>query len=286
MADAPKQLRLTDETFERFKSIASDNGLTAQQTMDSLLLAYETGMSRADNPDVLTDIDNFQLHMNAITESYLHILQLKKDTEDRVRVDFANKLQSKDATIEDLQSQKAELTAISENAKLEINNNQNIIQTLTKENEEKSNEISSLQNQLKDKEDIISGLREKTLEIESLKAEHKKLDAEIEQSKTDIKTKDATIQSLKDDLTAEQMKVKDMTRDAEIQKQKSELDKQLAVSQIKETYSDKVESLRADKEKLLDEISKLKDYIRQLDQPKAEPREDSEDDNPEQLTFD
>lgn len=279
MADAPKQLRLTDETFERFKSIASDNGLTAQQTMDSLLLAYETGMSRADNPDVLTDIDNFQLHMNAISESYLHILQLKKDTEDRVRVDFANKLQSKDATIEDLQSQKAELTAISENAKLEINNNQNIIQTLTKENEEKSNEISSLQNQLKDKEDIISGLREKTLEIESLKAEHDKLNA-------DIKTKDATIQNLKADLTAEQMKVKDMTRDAEIQKQKSELDKQLAVSQIKETYSDKVESLRADKEKLLDEISKLKDYIRQLDQPKAEPREDSEDDNPEQLTFD
>lgn len=279
MADAPKQLRLTDETFEKFKSIASDNGLTAQQTMDSLLLAYETGMSRAENPDVLTDIDNFQLHMNAITESYLHILQLKKDTEDRVRVDFANKLQSKDATIEDLQSQKAELTAISENAKLEINNNQNIIQTLTKENEEKSNEISRLQNQLKDKEDIISGLREKTLEIESLKAEHDKLDA-------DIKTKDATIQSLKADLTAEQMKVKDMTRDAEIQKQKSELDKQLAVSQIKETYSDKVESLRADKEKLLDEISKLKDYIRQLDQPKAEPREDSEDDNPEQLTFD
>lgn len=280
-----RSIRADEQTLERFKALSEEFD-NQGECLSSLIKAYEISKAKSVLTDTGRAIEDFETHTAAIQEIFITLLESISNADERIKNKYEIELQTRTRTISDLQMQNTVLNNQLDDAQNLLDLKQGIVSQLTEDKNKAESTITTLNNQLKDKEDIISGLREKTLEIESLKAEHKKLDAEIEQSKTDIKTKDATIQSLKDDLTAEQMKVKDMTRDAEIQKQKSELDKQLAVSQIKETYSDKVESLRAEKEKLLDEISKLKDYIRQLDQPKAEPREDSEDDNPEQLTFD
>lgn len=283
MADAPKQIRLTDETFEQFKKIASDNGLTAQQTMDNLLLAYETGIAREETPDTRTDLDNFITHLNAIQESYLHMIQLNKDSEDRAKLEFIKKLESKDKTILNLQEQKADADAAIETRQEDIDRLMKLIDILKDDKIKDESTINSLNSQLDDKQNIITSLKKENSDLQELRELNKKNLSVIESLKANLETANKTVTTLNLDLQEQKAALEREKNNAAIAKDKAELEKQIAVNQIKAEYQDKLEQLRENKGRMLEEIAKLKDYIREIDQPKEVTPEPEI--NPDQLSF-
>lgn len=283
MADAPKQIRLTDETFEQFKKIASDNGLTAQQTMDNLLLAYETGIAREETPDTRTDLDNFITHLNAIQESYLHMIQLNKDSEDRAKLEFIKKLESKDKTIQNLQEQKAEADAAIETRQEDIDRLMKLIDILKDDKIKDESTINSLNSQLDDKQNIITSLKKENSDLQELREQNKKNLSVIESLKANLETANKTITTINLDLQEQKAALEREKNNAAIANDKAELEKQIAVNQIKAEYQDKLEQLRENKGRMLEEIAKLKDYIREIDQPKEVTPEPEI--NPDQLSF-
>lgn len=275
----PKQIRMTEETFKQFQKICADNNLTAPQAMESLLLAYGTATATQTAPETKTDIDNFVAHLNAIQESYLHMIQLNKDSETRIRAEFVTKLESKDSIISDLQAkEKANSEKLSE-LKTDLHDKDILIKEQTKEIENLERNLNAanannetLMQSIRDKERIISEASGKLDDYDNIKSSLNKKNEEIDNLKAEARNQADIISRMK--------------TEAETKATQYELEKQLAVSQARNEYSEKLEKLRNDKEKLLDEVAKLKDYIRQLDQPKADNTDSSsEEDNPEQLTF-
>lgn len=50
-----------------------------------------------------TDIEDFDIHLQAISSAFLHSLEITENTTERVRAEFQSRLKSKDRTISDLQ---------------------------------------------------------------------------------------------------------------------------------------------------------------------------------------
>ncbi len=95
-------IRADEETKAKFKAIAEtfeNNGIA----LESLLNAYEMQTAKDTLAVRRTDIDDFDIHLQAISSAFLHSLEIAENTTERVRAEFQSRLESKDRTISDLQ---------------------------------------------------------------------------------------------------------------------------------------------------------------------------------------
>jgi DNA repair exonuclease SbcCD ATPase subunit len=105
-------IRADEEVVSQLKEV-TEQFPNASEAFRSLLAAHE--MSRA--KEVLkgqeTSIDDFQAHADALVRAYISSLDLTAGTEQRIRQEFVERLESKDKTIADLQkrTEEAEKTA-------------------------------------------------------------------------------------------------------------------------------------------------------------------------------
>ena len=76
--------------------------------MSALLNAYEVQNARAVLTDRQTDIADYDTHIQAIQSAFLRSLEINENAEKRIRTEFINLLNSKDQTIVQLQTEKAQ----------------------------------------------------------------------------------------------------------------------------------------------------------------------------------
>lgn len=267
--DTPKTIRLSDETFDEFKSLCKESGVSAQVTMDSLLLAYRTKQSQDDLPEIKTDIDNYISHLNAMQESYLHILQLNKDTEIRVRAEFVQKLESKDKIIVDLQEKLVVLEEQLADAKNMADSNAAKIAELTSEVNRVTEDLEREKHLVEIQKIEIKSQKDKLDAAADTLAESKEKSSLISELKQDCENKTKSIENL----TAENEKLrvsieianKQHQADMETAVKQAELDRSIAIAKTKDEYADKLERLRTDKETLSNEVISLKDKVRDLE---------------------
>lgn len=161
-----KSFRVDDDTFNKFKEICKDfenQGECFQQ----IISCYELSLAKKSIPPMETNIKDFQTHIDYILKSYLNSLEVIQNTENRIRLDFQNALQSKDNIIIDLQNK---ITSLNDNIAswVDEKNNLNSLNTsLTTENNDLHKEILSLQ------ENISASKNEYTTNIEALQLEYK-----------------------------------------------------------------------------------------------------------------
>lgn len=102
----PKSIRVEDAVMEKFKKLVSDGDFPSQnQALQALITCYEIDKGRAILPDMKMDIDDFQAHVDAILQGFLHALELNNGAENRIRNEFSTSIASKDKTIASLQGQ-------------------------------------------------------------------------------------------------------------------------------------------------------------------------------------
>lgn len=104
-----KSFRADDETFEKFKSLATEEFGNQGQCLAALINLYEIEKSKLVLGDRKLEVETFQSHLNRLGEMFLSSMQLNQDAEIRIRGEFDKLLSSKDKTISDLQVKASEL---------------------------------------------------------------------------------------------------------------------------------------------------------------------------------
>jgi predicted nucleic acid-binding Zn-ribbon protein len=102
MESKAKSIRADEKTHERFKAIAEDFS-NQGEALESLINTYELQKAKGAITNMQTDIEDFDVYLRGIQKSYLHVLELNQNTENRARLEFQQQLESKERQIADLQ---------------------------------------------------------------------------------------------------------------------------------------------------------------------------------------
>ncbi len=109
-------LRLEDEVKDKLYSYFKENGLTHSAGIQALLHAAELSQASTLLGNRKTEIEDFQAHLNAISDIYLMSLQFGENAEERVRQEFTREIDK----VKDLERIADELRTELRKAKEEI----------------------------------------------------------------------------------------------------------------------------------------------------------------------
>ena len=189
-----------------------------------------------------TDIEDFDIHLQAILSAFLHSLEITENTTERVKAEFQSRLESKDNTISNLQ------------------------QKLNQAEQAKKIAEEQAESALKDKQTIINSLT-----VENIKLRDEAQRTEV--AETALKTAEARIKKLESTIELEKavlqtertanIELKKFTDETAKAKEKllvtiSELNEKVASAQQKsQEKQDIIDSLKEKISQLEKEISKL-----------------------------
>ena len=231
-----KSIRADDETYEKFKAIASQEFGNQGQCLSTLINLYETEQSKVKLIERKLEINSFQSHLNKIGELFLMSLQLNQDAEERVRTEFEKLLESKDRLIIDLQTKVDTTTLMKEQsdeyAKRVRDENKDLYSKNVEVEKQLEKQNSDYDKTLADKDSLNKALtdscNERKIELDKL---HQIIESTTEQLKEFNLIKEAyaksvaenaelakSIERIKVDHASELLKLKDL---AELEKEKA-----------------------------------------------------------------
>lgn len=282
-----KSIRADDDTYEKFKKLATTEFGNQGQCLTALINLYETEISKVALVERKMEIDSFQDYLNKLGSLFLTSLQLNNDAEGRIRDEFARQLDSKDKTIENLQSTIKDLTVIKDGIAKNYNDivvkNEESIKRAA-ELTESNTTIKSLIEEYKGKNAMLLGQikqHEKYPEqLETAKALLADSQTKVLELKDSIKDKDFTINSLNKDIESSkheyEKSINELTKAQEQLKDnyKLEINKvldnhKLEIAQLTETHIQELERVKEkaefDKEKaLLDKNAEHQDALNKI----------------------
>jgi DNA anti-recombination protein RmuC len=268
-----RSFRADEETFEKFKALASEEFGNQGQCLASLISLYETEKSKAVLVERKTEIENFQAHANKIIEMFLMSLQLNEDAEERIRSEFEHLLNSKDRIITDLQTKEQELNTSNElykeTAKEAEQENYRLLNQISELEKHISKQSREYETALADKDSLNKALtdscNDKKIEIEELKTRLSetlfrlsKLD-EIEDQNNKLATENsrlvAEIEKQKEYLVLEKERA---ILSAEKEHQKELKEVQVQHQKELKGYIGQIEKLQEQRNNTINEITELK----------------------------
>ena len=248
-----RSIRADEETLDKFKALSEEFN-NQGDCLASLIKAYEVNKAKSVLSDVRTNISDYESHINAIQDIFISMLESMQNTDIRVRNEYAVRLEADAKTITDLQNRLTESEAELENAQNLLDINSASLAQLREQNIKADEQINSLQSQIRDKKEIIDSLNLQLSDYIKIKDEFETKNQIIADFKLERAEHTAEIKSLNAEIDK-------LNAAIETNKKQYELDKQIAINEIKSEYMDKLENLRAEKDKLISEIAKLKDQI-------------------------
>lgn len=194
-----KSFRVTEETFDKFKKIASDEFGNQGQCLDALIALYELENSKSTLIERKLEIESFQDYLNKINQLFLTSLQMSEDAGKRAEEEFVKKLSIKDVTIERMQRREEEFIERDKSLKeenkaktKEVDELKETIKTLEKDKSTLSQLVSRNYDLIEKNKEEIASLKP----LESLKDENKELKKALEKERDSIKEQESHIKSL------------------------------------------------------------------------------------------
>ena len=238
-----KSFRISEDTTDKFRSICADfdNQNTA---LSALISAYEIQNAKAVLSTRQTELEDYDVHLQALQRAFLQSLELNSNAEERIRNEFARQLDTKDKTIADYQTRIDELEGLLKATKEKCDNDtktasdklSEALRDVTEANksiDKLTSELQSAKATVQDKLAIIDGLTARVPETEKLQAELKEKDAAIEKAntqhvveKTELNNK---ILSLNNTITSLTSEIEKLKTSAELAEQKHQLELEKAV---------------------------------------------------------
>lgn len=201
MADVkPVSFRISEDDQEKFKQFASENGLNQAEAFKNLINTWEMAQAKNQIGDRAKEIETFQDTVNNLMGMFINSLAINKTSEERIREQLALELNTKDLTIQDLQTErnkfKENLKSIEEINKELVSNNKNLSDEVKKAQKELDVKIETDKNQ----QEQISTLNSIVTEYKGYKEINKKLDSENKKLLSEISIKDNTVKQLQGEL--------------------------------------------------------------------------------------
>lgn len=198
----PKSFRITEETANKLKEIASSNGKNQQETLSMLIQVYELQEGKETLAGKRDDIDKFQGLLTTITRMYMSALEDENNAMTIARSQFEAQLNSKDQVILGLQNKNKELQKACDLFYSEKDNYELQLENLQRKNDELENgqilQKEAYDNVLQGKDEL---LREKNESIfafqDELKEIKSKYDTLLAENQTAAATQDALREKLK-----------------------------------------------------------------------------------------
>ncbi|EOS25109.1 hypothetical protein C804_04757 [Lachnospiraceae bacterium A4] len=199
----PVPFRIEQETAEKLRALSKDFS-NQDSAFNALIAAYERENLMMAQPQFSEDIRQFEEYQRFLSAKYTDMLNALVTADERARTEVRELLASKDATIQDLQSQleKAKSSretyekfyhdgkAENEAVKKELEKEQLVSQGLRSEIREKEEQNQSIISDKDRLNDILSkAVDEKTKELEKLAEYPQRLekDRQTEQARADIR---------------------------------------------------------------------------------------------------
>lgn len=272
-------IRADENTINRFKAFTEQfpNGAEA---LKALISTQEMAQAKDILPGQGTNITDFQSHAESLVRAYINALDLIANTENRVHSEFLERLESKDKTIIELQTQLADIKQINEQATL---NAQETEQRYIEQEQITANQINDLnlkvaqlerekataelsaQTSLKaqqTQEDVILTLKNKVKELESVAIEKKKAEKQLLDEKQEIKKQLINEKTRADknetELKQEKANIKLLTDQFKLEKEKCIYEERTKVTEQNQELMLEIKNLYAQISDLKDEIYKLK----------------------------
>lgn len=177
----PKSFRIDDETADKFKEIAVAIGGNQQETFSKLIEAYEFQSGKAILTDKKTEIEQFERYINILSRMFMASLEDNQNITEMVRAEYDALLKSKDATIQDLQSQLTMLKQLKEESTMKAKEHaeenarlNHVIDSMIKEYEAKTCDMQAM---LEDKDKLNKALTDSHNDmkhkVDDMQQEHK-----------------------------------------------------------------------------------------------------------------
>ena len=278
-----KSFRISEETTDKFKSVCADFD-NQNAALAALISAYEIQNAKAVLSTRQTELEDYDVHLQALQRAFLQSLELNTNAEERIRNEFARQLDTKDKTIADYQARIDELTAdlkmvkekCSTDIQVSADKLSEALRDITEVNEKNArltDELNAAKATIQDKLSIIDGLTARIPETEQLQTELKEKDAAIERNKSQYAA------------DKEELNNKILQLNATVTSLSAEIDKLKAAAEMsEEKHQLKLEkAVVEEQKKYMDEIEKLRQELYIMKTKKAD--SDTANAEPEQLTF-
>ena len=201
MADIkPVSFRILEEDQEKFKQFASESGFNQAEAFKSLINTWEMAQAKTQVGDRAKEIETFQETINNLMGMFINSLAINQTSEERIRGDLSLELNTKDLTIQDLQTERNKLKenfkSIDETNKELLSNNKALNDEVKKIQKELDIKIETDKNQ----QEQISTLNGIVTEYKGYKEINNKLDSENKRLLSEIAIKDNTVKQLEGEL--------------------------------------------------------------------------------------
>ena len=271
-------IRADEEVIAKLKEV-TEQFPNASEALRALLTAQEMSQAKVVLKGQETGIEDFQAHADSLVRAYINALDLTANTEQRVRQEFIERLESKDKTIADLQKRTEEAEKAAKEAVVIATETE---QRAAERDEEANRQLSEYlsqaeqaqkaQIQAEENARIAEQARQEMEEhIETIKAQRD--EALEDKKKADIRSSDleAEIKAVRQELSQAQLELSQEKSAhaadksaAEIAKAQAETAKIQAISEVKEKHFEEIKALQAKIENKNETISELKSTIQAL----------------------
>lgn len=235
----PKSFRIDDETADKFKEISSSIGGNQQETLAKLIEAWEFQSGKAILTEKKADIEQFEKYVTALTRMFMGSLEDNQNITETVRTEFEALLQSKDTTIQDLQSQLTVSKQLKEEATIKaktyVDENGRLNEYIESLQKEYNSKMDDMQSMLTDKENLNRAL---TDSCNDLKAKVDVMAAEHEEV--------TTLRKNIADITVERDSLKQSIAEAEKSLNRATTEHEKAIADMKQHESDSIDRVKAE----------------------------------------
>ena len=109
--------RVSEEDIAKFKEFAEENGYNQAEAFKSIIQTMEMAKAKGMIKDRAKEIEVFQNTINNLMSMFLNSLNVNQTSEERIREELSQELQTKDNTIGNLYEQLQDLKADNEKGK-------------------------------------------------------------------------------------------------------------------------------------------------------------------------
>jgi len=262
----PTSVRLSDAVQEKFRKLCSELDLNQDNTLNTLISAYEMQVMRDYLPARAVEIESFQMHLESLSAAFKVSLQLNQEAEERVKLNFNQQLISNQKTIESLQ---AEVEKQKESSKY--------YQDVSRQSSEKAQstgeELKRLKGELEKAEELLREYKEKSATLSQMLTEYsedrnqiKDLEKALKQAETEL----SQLQSEKRELEiiskeSQQDKDNEITQlkaQIEVEKKQAEAERKIAILTQKNEFQEKIATIKDEKNNEINSLLKELDSLR------------------------
>lgn len=263
----PISIRTDEETAARFKEITA-NFPNAAEAFRALITAHEMAQAKGVIPGAETAINDFQSHLDFIMRGYLAALDTIANTEERIKQEFQERLESKDKIIFSLQAKaeqyKAEAAAATQG-----------LQEVTERTEAESKEAAKIEANLIAKaeaaEQAKKAAERATATTEAANLALSETNAALKEKLTLSEAEATKARELKEKLKEAEAKTTSLERElertkaaAELAKEKAAVETMKAISEERTKAAEAIRAAAMESKALYAEISELKAQVATL----------------------